>query len=230
MSHVTHQKDMPTHITAFPVATLYACWWVTHMNTSIHTCECVMSYIWMSHVTRLNESYRTWHTWETHAHTHEQRLLSPHSTRLTSHTYEWVMSHIWMSHVTHMNESCHTYECVGSHMWMNHVTHVDESYHTCEWVMSHMTRMRDTSPHTWTSSPVATLYACSWVTHVNASCRTCEWVTSQHTAIQPNIHCNTAIHYNTLQHAATRSNTQRHKTMTLLHSIKTHCATHCKTT
>ena len=36
----------------------------------------VLSYIWMSHVTHMNESW---------------------------HTYEWVMSHIWMSHVTRMN-------------------------------------------------------------------------------------------------------------------------------
>ena len=47
-------------------------------------------YIWMSHVTHMNES----------CHTHEWVM---------SHTYEWVMSHMWMSHVTHMNESCHTY-------------------------------------------------------------------------------------------------------------------------
>ena len=49
-----------------------------------------MSHIWMSHVTHMSESCRT---------------------------YEWVMSHIWMSHVTHMNESCHTYEWVMSHIY-----------------------------------------------------------------------------------------------------------------
>jgi len=50
----------------------------------------VMSHIWMSHVTHMNDS---------------------------CHTYERVMSHIWTSHVTHMNESCHTYEWVMSHIW-----------------------------------------------------------------------------------------------------------------
>jgi len=40
-----------------------------------------MSHIWMSHVTHMNGSRRT---------------------------YRWVMSHIWMSHVTRMNESCRT--------------------------------------------------------------------------------------------------------------------------
>jgi len=105
------------------------------------------------------------------------------------HTCEWVMAHIWMSHVahdthkkdlpTHMNGiSCrhtlgvltsHTYEYVGSHMWMRHVVHVDESGHTFEWFISHMTHMRETRPHTWAASPVATLYACWRVTHILTS-------------------------------------------------------------
>ena len=45
------------------------------------TCGWVMSHTWMSHVTHMNESYRT---------------------------HEWVMSHIVVSHVTHMKESYHT--------------------------------------------------------------------------------------------------------------------------
>ena len=53
----------------------YMLWW-TH--------EWVMSHIWRSHVTHMNES---------------------------CHTYEWVMSHMWRSHVTHVKESRHTYEC-----------------------------------------------------------------------------------------------------------------------
>ena len=55
------------------------------------TYEWVISHVWTSHVTHMNES---------------------------CHTYEWVVSHIRMSHVTHMNESCHTYEWVMSHMQM----------------------------------------------------------------------------------------------------------------
>jgi len=43
-------------------------------NASYYTYEWVVSHIWMSHVTHMNES---------------------------CHTYEWVMSHIWMSRVTH---------------------------------------------------------------------------------------------------------------------------------
>jgi len=41
----------------------------------------VMSHVWMSRVTHMNKSCRT---------------------------YEWVMSHVCMHHVTHMNESCRT--------------------------------------------------------------------------------------------------------------------------
>jgi len=87
--------------------------------------EWVMSHIWMSHVTHMNES---------------------------CHTYEWVMSHIQMSYVTHMNESCHTYRWVMSHIWMSHVTHMNESWHTYRWVisqiqMSHVTHANE-SCHT----------------------------------------------------------------------------------
>jgi len=40
------------------------------MHESCHTYECVMSHVWMSHVTYMHESH---------------------------HTYEWIMSHIWIS-------------------------------------------------------------------------------------------------------------------------------------
>jgi len=80
-----------------------------------HTSARVVSHIWMSHVTRVNQS---------------------------CHTYEWVMSHICMSCVIHMNESCHTCECATSHLWMSHVTRMNESRHTFEWVMSHICMSR----------------------------------------------------------------------------------------
>jgi len=125
-----------------------------HMNESWHTCEWVLSLIWMSHVTHVNESCHTceWFLsliWMSHV-THVNE---------SCHTCEWVLSLIWMSHDTHANESCHTHERVMSHMWMSHSTHVNElrhitstrlvedgdlqlamseSCHTCEWVMSHI--------------------------------------------------------------------------------------------
>ena len=77
--------------------------------------ERVMSHIWMSHVTHMNES---------------------------CHTYGWVMSHIWMSHVTHRNVSCHTYECVmcnkrPSLRYSLHLLHSN-----CQ-LSSHVTRMNE---------------------------------------------------------------------------------------
>ena len=59
-------------------------------------------HIWMSHVTRMNESCHT-------------------SDWVMSQTYECVMSHAWMSHAPHTNESCQTYE-------KRHVTHMNVSY------------------------------------------------------------------------------------------------------
>jgi len=67
------------------------------MNESCHTCEWVMSHVWMSHVTRVNES---------------------------CHTCEWVMSHVWMRlvtywkcHVTHTNVICTGWEWVMLHIY-----------------------------------------------------------------------------------------------------------------
>ena len=110
----------------------------THMNESCHTYEWVMLHIWISHVTHMNESCRTY------------EWVMAHIWMSYVRTYEWVMSHIWVSHVTHMNESCHTYEWVLSHIWMSHVTRMNESCHTYEWVISHV----------WMSL----------VTHMNESC------------------------------------------------------------
>jgi len=69
-----------------------------------HTYEWVMSHIWMSHVTHMNES---------------------------CHAYERVMPHIRTSHGICIIESCHTYQQSMAHIWMSHVTHINESCHTC---------------------------------------------------------------------------------------------------
>jgi len=86
--------------------------WMSHVTCD--TYEWVMSHIWMSHVTHINES---------------------------RDTHEWVMWHIWIRHITshirwssacltHMNESRDTYEHVMWHAWIRHVTHRNGSYHT----------------------------------------------------------------------------------------------------
>jgi len=103
----------------------YYKWRVTAVR---HTHERIMSHIWMSHVTHMNESCPTYewvmrHIWMRHV---------PHMNELRP------MSHIWMSHVPHMNESCATYECVMSHIWMSYVRLLDESCQNC-WQGSRVT-------------------------------------------------------------------------------------------
>jgi len=114
------------------VAVLQRVTWLVLQRTapisSIQSCHIhayMMSHMWTSHVTHVNES---------------------------CHTYERVMTHMWMSRVASMNESCLIYECVMSLCDMNtschtHVneschTHVNESCHTQEVlqqeVMSHI--------------------------------------------------------------------------------------------
>jgi len=126
---------------------------IAQVEVSSHTCEWVMSHIWMSHVTHMNES---------------------------CHTSEWVMSHIWMSHVTHLNESCHTYEWVMSHIWMSRVIHLNESCHRCEWVMSHL---RMITFHVWTHHVTRvneSWHKYEWVmAQIWMSHGTCEGVTSR---------------------------------------------------
>ena len=69
MRHVTHEWAM-SHVNGSCQLWMshVTCKWVNStMNKPCHTCEWVMSHIWISHVTHMNES---------------------------CHTYEWVMSHI----------------------------------------------------------------------------------------------------------------------------------------
>jgi len=64
------------------------------------TCEWVVSHMWMSHFTHVNES----------CHTYE-RVMSCvfRHVNESCYTCKWVVSQMWMSHVTHMNVSCHAY-------------------------------------------------------------------------------------------------------------------------
>jgi len=141
---------------------------ITYVNESCHTCEWVISRVWMSHVTHMKES---WHTYEW---VMSHKWMS-HGTHMNEswHTYEWIMAHIWMSHITRMNESWHTYEWVMSHIWMSHVTHTNESWHTYEWVISRV--------------------CMSHATHMNESCHTYEWVLS-HIRMSHATHMNELYH------------------------------------
>jgi len=106
MSHVTHAEEA-CHSYGWVKSHMWISN-VVHMDESRHTCtnasgrtyKSVMSYIWMSHVTRARMSHVT--------HRNKSCNIA------WRHTYEWVMSHIWMSHVTrarmshvtHRNQSC----------------------------------------------------------------------------------------------------------------------------
>jgi len=75
-----------------------------YMNESPHVHSCAMPYIWMSHLTNINELC---HLYEGVNHLH----INASCRKLkwvTSHTS---MSHVtyWMSHLTYMNASCHVY-------------------------------------------------------------------------------------------------------------------------
>jgi len=112
------------------------------MDESWHTCERVVTHIWMSHVTHIQWESYGWvmaHTWTHH------------------HTYEWVMSRtsssiVWMSHVKHVNKSWHT------HGWV--MSRTRNSRGSCEsarpeqsyaWVMSHMWTSHVPHLHIWMS-------------------------------------------------------------------------------
>jgi len=116
MSHVTYEWVMSHMNESCHI-------WMSHVNESsleCHTYEWVISHIWTSHVTHVNESC---HIWTSHV----------------THVNE--SCHIWTSHVSnvvHMNESCQTCERVVSHaschtrkrvmsrIWTSHITHMNE--------------------------------------------------------------------------------------------------------
>ena len=172
------------------------------MHKSCHTHEWVMSHIWMSQVTHMNES---------------------------CHTYEWVMLHIWMSHVTHMNKSCHKYEwamttfhfltgiasvifgkiiayMVNFHIWRdNHICdRICGPWLTCWEILSYN--------HPSLKSEVKSEY-------VNIFCK---WFCDG---------CNAATHFSTLQHTATHYHTLPHTLRHAATHCNTlqHTATHCNT-
>jgi len=179
--------------------------WVVSCNTwSCHTYEWVMSRIWRSHVTHMNESWHTYgwvmsRVWMSPLTVDEFRECCGISASATHCNSLQHMSHvkIWMSHVADCklrgccgisitsqhnatNESWHTYEWDVSDVWMSHVTYMNESCHTHEWVMAHIwmrhVRRMNGSCHIdeWAMSHVLM----SHVTRMNETCQTYEWVMS----------------------------------------------------
>ena len=113
------------------------------MNTSCHTYEWVMFYIWMNHATHMNKV----------CHTHKSLMTSLMTNTSSSDLQiEWSLS-LSLSLSLFLSQECHTssQRCLPS--WLSHVTHMSESCHKNDGVMSHM----NASPfewvmaHTWTS-------------------------------------------------------------------------------
>jgi len=111
------------------------------VNGSRHTYEWAVAYVWMSHVTHMNEDL---------FHIAQYPLGVPVSCRL-SNFKEWVTSHT--SHITHVIASYHTYErrsipycpkpsrstsimSAIEFQRTSHITH--KSYHTHDCIISHI--------------------------------------------------------------------------------------------
>jgi len=163
-------------------------------NRDVRHMTRVMSRIWMSHDTCMNESCHTYvtavtrvcqscrkckwvmsHVCMSHV-THMTRVMThlwmSHVTymNVSWHTYEWIMSQIPMRHVIYANESCNTRKQFMSHTWIRHFTCMNESCHTYEWVMSHWNESCHKYP--WGMSYMRMSHA----PHTNESCHAYELV------------------------------------------------------
>ena len=156
MSHVTHVNRCMLytwmshiHIWVVSYMNIISCVW--HMDIPsyicmwlIHTSECVIAYIWLSHVARVKTSrdmyqcFRSYvwlrHVWNTLQHTATYCNILQHTATYCnnsafSHTYDCVMSHIWIYHATYIWESRHAFHmCHVTHVTCN-VTHITPRSH-----------------------------------------------------------------------------------------------------
>ena len=135
------------------------------------TCACIVSHMWMSHVTYMWMSHVTSHTCDNDFYEYMRvvLILSFRIIHASCRTCEWYhvnascltwlkhrvnnIGHVWMSHV-----KC---EWVTSHICMYRVVHVNE----CECVMSHVNE----SCHTWMKHRVNDLCH-MWISHVVYEC------------------------------------------------------------
>jgi len=150
MRHATHTwKSHVSHMCAH-IEFVYS----TRMrvNETCHTCEWVMSYIWMSKVTHMNETYHTYEWARSH-------MWMSYITHLCSHRHLHTSTSVWMWHVIHMNEPCYTHLCSHRHLqtpharaWTRHITRMNKPCHECRWVKSNICAHIDIyilSTHLW---------------------------------------------------------------------------------
>jgi len=83
---------------------------VLHIDVLRLTCECVMSHMWMCHVTCYIQMHYV-------SHVNVSCLTC--ECVMSRITYRCTTSHMWMCHVSHVNVSCH-------------VLHIDALRLTCE--------------------------------------------------------------------------------------------------
>jgi len=173
MPRVTRMNDVCHTYTASSVKSSIARCICVVAHVYMHTCIYVYMYIyiiWMTHVTRMNESC---HIYEWHV-SHIQRVISKavkHQTHMRRgirihvymyiciHVYiyishEWLISHIWMMCVTHTArhqqshqssdayESRNTYSCIHAYIYYVY-TYISYEQHMLLIRMTQVTNMKD---------------------------------------------------------------------------------------
>ena len=143
-SYHPYECEVPCHIDDW-VMSHESCH--TCMNESCHTDEWVMWNRWMSHVTQMNESYRT---------------LGNETHKLSGHTFGR-----WVSHVTHLECECHMrlpthdsqYNGIHCNTLQHTAIHCNTLQHTWE---CHM-RVSHETHNTWLTAHCNTLQHTSHV-------------------------------------------------------------------
>ena len=99
-------------------------WVLPHMHESRHTCEWVMSHVWMHHVAYMNEykwvmshmcrGYVTHLNESCHTYMNTGATAAASQDTCAVAAREWVMSLIFVSYVRNSSEWCHTYKYTGA--------------------------------------------------------------------------------------------------------------------
>jgi len=102
------------------------------------THERVMSHMWLSHSTHVNESCHVWND-SCRIRTRHVTYKFVMSRSIRRAGSVWVMSHMWMSHVTYKSVMSRTNESrLQYSVCLFGARAAGESCHTCEWVMPHI--------------------------------------------------------------------------------------------
>ena len=179
--------------------------WLVFKWVSRLTCDSVMSHIWMSPVTHMNESC---HTYDCH------KFWWVIYIYMYIYIYIYIYIHMWISHFTHAEDSMWRCKRVPTLCdWASRKVFVKESHalictriHTLTYTHTHSLQHIATPCNTLQHSAkhlAGRRKSAHFATHCNKLQHT--WLISTRVLIET--HCNalqrTATHYNTLQHTAT---------------------------